>query len=112
MHMEPGENQVVRRLGVIGKAKYQTIKVTGVLVLCFIVCSMPYYSMGFWYVTAHFIFSFSKDMVTRWWLDRASAKAADFRLSKLLWALASANNCFNPLLYRMVGQGRSVTYCM
>ena len=55
MHMEPGENQVVRRLGAIGKAKYQTIKVTGVLVLCFIVCSMPYYSMGFWYVTADFI---------------------------------------------------------
>ena len=30
------------------KAKFHTIKVTGVLVLSFILCWTPYYSMTFW----------------------------------------------------------------
>ena len=34
--------------GVIRKAKFQTIKVTGVLVLGFILCWTPYYSMTLW----------------------------------------------------------------
>jgi gonadotropin-releasing hormone receptor len=34
--------------GVIGKARFQTIKVTGVLVLGFILCWTPYYTMTFW----------------------------------------------------------------
>ena len=34
--------------GVIGRAKIQTIKVTGVLVCGFIVCWTPYNVMSFW----------------------------------------------------------------
>ena len=34
--------------GVIGRARFQTIKLTGVLVLGFILCWTPYYSMTFW----------------------------------------------------------------
>ena len=34
--------------GVIGRARIQTIKVTGVLVLGFILCWTPYYTMTFW----------------------------------------------------------------
>ena len=34
--------------GVIHKAKFHTIKVTGVLILSFVVCWTPYYSMTFW----------------------------------------------------------------
>ena len=68
---------------VIARAKIRTIKVTGVLVLGFILCWSPYYSMTLW-----------------WWLDRTSAQKTDYRLQKLLWAFACANNCLNPLLYR------------
>ena len=35
-------------------------------------------------------------------MDHASAVAADLRLQKLLWTAACANNCINPLLYKMV----------
>ena len=34
--------------GVIGKARIQTKKVTGVLVLGFVLCWAPYYGMTFW----------------------------------------------------------------
>ena len=68
---------------VIARAKIRTIKVTGVLVLGFILCWSPYYSMTLW-----------------WWFDRTSAQKTDYRLQKLLWAFACANNCLNPLLYR------------
>ena len=75
--------------GVIGRAKIRTIKVTGVLVVGFILCWTPYYSMTIW-----------------WWVDKATAERSDYRIQKLLWAFACANNCLNPLLYRMVGHAR------
>ena len=34
--------------GVFGNARFQTIKVTGVLVLGFVICWTPYYVMTFW----------------------------------------------------------------
>ena len=34
--------------GVFGKARIQTIKVTGVLVLGFVICWTPYYVMTLW----------------------------------------------------------------
>ena len=43
-------------------------------------------------------------------IDTSSAQKADYRLRKLLWAFASANNCLNPVLYRMVGHSRSVNF--
>ena len=36
--------------GVISRARIQTVKMTGVLVLGFILCWTPYYSMTLWYV--------------------------------------------------------------
>ena len=85
-----GESQVtISSKGVIGRAKIRTIKVTGVLVLGFILCWTPYYSMTLW-----------------WWVDKTTAERSDYRLQKLLWAFACLNNCLNPLLYRMVGQTR------
>ena len=38
----------LRTQGVIGKARFQTIKVTGVLVLGFVLCWTPYYGMTLW----------------------------------------------------------------
>ena len=68
----------------MSKAKIQTIRVTGVLVVGFIICWTPYNVMSLW-----------------WWIDRGSAAQTDFRLQKLLWTAAAMNNCINPLLYRM-----------
>ena len=65
-----------------------------------------YISNHLWrnYGSLELILHFSR----RWWIDKSSAQKSDFRLQKLLWAFASANNCFNPLLYRMVDHIRYV----
>ena len=36
--------------------------------------------------------------------DQESAEKFDYKMQKLLWAFACANNCVNPLLYKMMGQ--------
>ena len=60
------------------------VRVTGVLVVGFIICWTPYNVMSLW-----------------WWIDRGTAAQTDYRLQKLLWTAAAMNNCINPLLYRM-----------
>ena len=80
----------VTRLGtseVVSRAKIKSVKVMGILVSGFIVCWTPYYVMSLW-----------------WWIDQESAEKFDYKLQKLLWAFACANNCLNPLLYKMMGQ--------
>ena len=71
----------------ISRAKMKSVKVMGVLVTGFIVCWTPYYTMSLW-----------------WWIDQDSAEKFDYKIQKLLWAFACANNCLNPLLYKMMGQ--------
>ena len=45
----------------------------------------------------------------RHFIDKESSDKTDYRLQKLLYTFACANNCLNPLLYRLVGRGwRSV----
>ena len=80
----------MRRLGtseVVGRARLKSVKVMGVLVSGFIICWTPYYVMSLW-----------------WWIDQQSAEKFDYKIQKLLWAFACANNCVNPLLYKMMGQ--------
>ena len=80
----------ITRLGtseVVGRSKIKSVKVMGILVSGFIVCWTPYYVMSLW-----------------WWIDQESAEKFDYKLQKLLWAFACANNCLNPLLYKMMGQ--------
>ncbi|XP_023331687.1 gonadotropin-releasing hormone II receptor [Eurytemora carolleeae] len=72
----------------IEKAKVKTIKMTGTLVLGFILCWSPYNIMALWFR-----------------FDPESANSVDFRVQKLLWVFASANNCFNPILYGIFGYG-------
>ena len=98
-------------LGLVSKAKIQTIRwedslkyfniflllfsfssvvrVTGVLVVGFIICWTPYNVMSLW-----------------WWIDRGTAAQTDYRLQKVLWTAAAMNNCINPLFYRMSFNGR------
>jgi len=73
--------------GAVAKAKVRTVKLTSILVLGFILCWTPYNVMSLW-----------------WWIDKESAEVADFRLQKLLWVFACANNCLNPLFYGIVGK--------
>lgn len=68
--------------GNIGKAKIQTIKMTFVIIITFIVCWTPYYVISLWY-----------------WFFKLSASQLDLRVQRILLTFAVSNSCFNPIVY-------------
>ncbi|CAD5114962.1 DgyrCDS3994 [Dimorphilus gyrociliatus] len=74
----------LRRSGVgkIQKAKMKTLKMTVMIVLAFILCWTPYYTMSTWY-----------------WIDPDSAKTVDKKLERILFIFAVSNSCVDPIVY-------------
>lgn len=69
-------------IGNIGRAKIQTIKMTFMIVVAFVVCWTPYYVMCLWY-----------------WIHPYSAKTVDKKIQETLFIFAVSNSCVNPLVY-------------
>nr|NP_995639.1 adipokinetic hormone receptor, isoform C [Drosophila melanogaster]AAS64647.1 adipokinetic hormone receptor, isoform C [Drosophila melanogaster] len=67
---------------VLSRAKKRTLKMTITIVIVFIICWTPYYTISMWY-----------------WLDKHSAGKINPLLRKALFIFASTNSCMNPLVY-------------
>ncbi|KAH8238949.1 hypothetical protein KR038_009713 [Drosophila bunnanda] len=67
---------------VLSRAKKRTLKMTISIVIVFIVCWTPYYTICIWY-----------------WLDKPSVEKVDPLVRKALLIFASTNSCMNPLVY-------------
>ncbi|XP_016985794.1 gonadotropin-releasing hormone receptor isoform X2 [Drosophila rhopaloa] len=67
---------------VLSRAKKRTLKMTITIVIVFIICWTPYYTISMWY-----------------WLDKHSADKVNPLVRKALFLFASTNSCMNPLVY-------------
>ncbi|KAH8251379.1 hypothetical protein KR032_010244 [Drosophila birchii] len=67
---------------VLSRAKKRTLKMTISIVIVFIVCWTPYYTICIWY-----------------WLDKPSVVEVNPLVRKALLIFASTNSCMNPLVY-------------
>ncbi|XP_017041420.1 gonadotropin-releasing hormone receptor isoform X2 [Drosophila ficusphila] len=67
---------------VLSRAKKRTLKMTISIVIVFIICWTPYYTISMWY-----------------WLDKHSANKINPMVRKALLIFASTNSCMNPLVY-------------
>lgn len=67
---------------VLSRAKKRTLKMTISIVIVFIVCWTPYYTICIWY-----------------WLDKPSVEKVNPLVRKALLIFASTNSCMNPLVY-------------
>ncbi|XP_016945861.2 gonadotropin-releasing hormone receptor isoform X1 [Drosophila suzukii] len=67
---------------VLSRAKKRTLKMTISIVIVFIICWTPYYTISMWY-----------------WMDKHSADKINPLVRKALFIFASTNSCMNPLVY-------------
>lgn len=81
-------------MGHVGKAKMKTLKMTGILILGFILTWLPYQINCLWY-----------------YFDIDTFRSLDRRVQKLLWNFASMANVINPFLYAMFDYGPSIFSC-
>ena len=93
VHLYRRSKTMLGGVGVVLKAKVQTVKLTSVLVIGFILCSTPYNASIFWWCIGQ---------------ARLSVGKKDF-LSNFVENFAFVNNCLNPLFYVMVGKNTSPT---
>ena len=91
--------------GNIGEAKMKTVKMTGILILGFLLCVTPYgliEILSVWYVANHSTGIIKKLTKSRNFYQRRERRFVfDFQMRKLFRTFICVNNCFNPLLYRM-----------
>ncbi|KAH8410168.1 hypothetical protein KR009_007650 [Drosophila setifemur] len=67
---------------VLSRAKKRTLKMTISIVIVFIICWTPYYTIAMWYS-----------------LDKSSVSQVNSLVRKALFIFASTNSCMNPLVY-------------
>ncbi|XP_022222532.2 gonadotropin-releasing hormone receptor isoform X2 [Drosophila obscura] len=67
---------------VLSRAKKRTLKMTISIVIVFIICWTPYYTICMWYS-----------------LDKTSVDKVNSLVRKALFIFASTNSCMNPLVY-------------
>ncbi|KAH8329495.1 hypothetical protein KR074_012030 [Drosophila pseudoananassae] len=67
---------------VLSRAKKRTLKMTITIVIVFIICWTPYYTIVIWYS-----------------LDKSSVSQVNSLVRKALFIFASTNSCMNPLVY-------------
>ncbi|KAH8298117.1 hypothetical protein KR018_007016 [Drosophila ironensis] len=67
---------------VLSRAKKRTLKMTITIVIVFIICWTPYYTIAMWYS-----------------LDKSSVSEVNSLVRKALFIFASTNSCMNPLVY-------------
>ncbi|CAL8146292.1 unnamed protein product [Orchesella dallaii] len=69
-------------IGVLGRAKMRTLKMSLIIVAAFFFCWTPYNVMSLWH-----------------WIDKESALAVDQRVQKGFFIFACTNSCVNPIIY-------------
>ncbi|KAJ0174270.1 hypothetical protein K1T71_010416 [Dendrolimus kikuchii] len=84
-------NDRMRRsgVGILGRAKARTLKMTVTIVLVFFTCWSPYYCYCLWY-----------------WIDRDSLKNLDQAVQKAMWLFSCTNSCANPIVYGVFNRNR------
>ena len=90
--------------GNIGEAKMKTVKMTGILILGFLLCVTPYgliEILSVWYVAYHSTGIITLTNSRNFYKRRERRFVFDFQMRKLFRTFICVNNCFNPLLYRM-----------
>ncbi|XP_037873389.1 adipokinetic hormone receptor isoform X1 [Bombyx mori] len=84
-------NDKMRRsgIGLLGRARARTLKMTVTIVLVFFTCWSPYYCYCLWY-----------------WIDKESIKNLDPALQKAMWLFSCTNSCANPIVYGVFNRNR------
>ncbi|XP_049877285.1 gonadotropin-releasing hormone II receptor-like [Pectinophora gossypiella] len=84
-------NDKMRRsgVGILGRARARTLKMTVTIVLVFFTCWSPYYFYCLWY-----------------WIDKDSLKKLDPAIQKGMWLFSCTNSCANPIVYGVFNRNR------
>ncbi|KAL0820618.1 hypothetical protein ABMA28_006456 [Loxostege sticticalis] len=84
-------NDKMRRsgVGILGRARARTIKMTVTIVLVFFTCWSPYYCYCLWF-----------------WIDKDALKNLDPALQKAMWLFSCTNSCANPIVYGVFNRNR------
>ncbi|XP_026320806.1 putative gonadotropin-releasing hormone II receptor [Hyposmocoma kahamanoa] len=84
-------NDKMRRsgVGILGRARARTLKMTVTIVLVFFTCWSPYYFYCMWY-----------------WIDKDSVQSLDPALQKAMWLFSCTNSCANPIVYGIFNRNR------
>ncbi|XP_045452589.1 adipokinetic hormone/corazonin-related peptide receptor variant I [Melitaea cinxia] len=84
-------NDKMRRsgVGILGRARARTLKMSVTIVLVFFTCWSPYYFYCLWY-----------------WIDKDSVKKLDPAIQKAMWLFSCTNSCANPIVYGVFNRNR------
>ncbi|XP_026740740.1 gonadotropin-releasing hormone II receptor-like isoform X2 [Trichoplusia ni] len=84
-------NDKMRRsgVGILGRARARTLKMTVTIVLVFFTCWSPYYCYCLWY-----------------WIDKDSLRSLDPAIQKAMWLFSCTNSCANPIVYGVFNRNR------
>ncbi|XP_023939972.2 adipokinetic hormone/corazonin-related peptide receptor variant I [Bicyclus anynana] len=84
-------NDKMRRsgVGILGRAKARTLKMSVTIVLVFFTCWSPYYLYCIWY-----------------WIDQDTVKSQDPALQRAIWLFSCTNSCANPIVYGVFNRNR------
>ncbi|CAH2089309.1 unnamed protein product [Euphydryas editha] len=84
-------NDNMRRsgVGILGRARARTLKMSVTIVLVFFTCWSPYYFYCLWY-----------------WIDKDSVKNLDPAIQKAMWLFSCTNSCANPIVYGVFNRNR------
>ncbi|KAG7301235.1 hypothetical protein JYU34_014133 [Plutella xylostella] len=76
-------------VGILGRARARTLKMTVTIVIVFFTCWSPYYCYCLWY-----------------WVDQESVMRLDPAVQKCLWLFSCTNSCANPIVYGIFNRNR------
>ncbi|XP_061721018.1 adipokinetic hormone/corazonin-related peptide receptor variant I isoform X2 [Cydia pomonella] len=84
-------NDNMRRsgVGILGRARARTLKMTVTIVIVFFTCWSPYYCYCLWY-----------------WVDKEFVKGLDPAFQKAMWLFSCTNSCANPIVYGIFNRNR------
>ncbi|CAG9795886.1 unnamed protein product [Diatraea saccharalis] len=76
-------------VGILGRARARTLKMTVTIVLVFFTCWSPYYCYCLWF-----------------WIDKEQIRTLDPALQKAMWLFSCTNSCANPIVYGVFNRNR------
>ncbi|XP_073953988.1 adipokinetic hormone/corazonin-related peptide receptor variant I-like [Choristoneura fumiferana] len=84
-------NDNMRRsgVGILGRARARTLKMTVTIVIVFFTCWSPYYCYCLWY-----------------WVDKDFVQNLDPAFQKAMWLFSCTNSCANPIVYGIFNRNR------
>ncbi|XP_041984357.1 gonadotropin-releasing hormone receptor-like [Aricia agestis] len=76
-------------VGILGRARARTLKMSITIVLVFFTCWSPYYCYCMWY-----------------WIDKEYVSKLDPAFQKAMWLFSCTNSCANPIVYGIFNRNR------